>query len=62
MNAALKYDYVKGHGLSVHPGWTVSLGRRAAGVQNGRIHPSPEGDVTNRIGRQCQGSVHCLLS
>ena len=33
-----KYDYVSGHGLSVHPGWTVLLGRRAAGVQNGRIH------------------------
>ena len=49
MNAALKYDYVSGHGLSVHPGWTVLLGRRAAGVQNGRIHQSSEGDVTNRL-------------
>ena len=48
MNAALKYDYVSGHGLSVHPGWTVLLGRRAAGVQNGWIHPSSEDDVTNR--------------
>ena len=48
MNAALKYDYVSGHWLSVHPGWTVLLGRRAADVQNGRIHPSSEGDVTNR--------------
>ena len=48
MNAALKYDYVSGHGLSVHPGWTVLLGRRNAGVQNGQIHLSSEGDVTNR--------------
>ena len=48
MNAALKDDYVSGHGLSVHPGRTVLLGRRAAGVQNGRIHRSSEGDVTNR--------------
>ena len=48
VNAALKYDYVNGHGLSVHPGWTVLLGRRAAGVQNGRIHLSSEGDVTDR--------------
>ena len=47
VNVALKYDYVSGHGISVHPGWTVLLGRRAAGVQNGRIHPSSEGDVTN---------------
>ena len=42
------YDDVSGHGLSVHPEWTVLLGRRAAGVQNGRIHLSSEGDVTNR--------------
>ena len=48
MNAALKYDYVSGHALRVHPGWTVLLGRRAVGVQNGRIHLSSEGDVTNR--------------
>ena len=48
MNAALKYDYVNGHGLSVHLGWTELLGRRTAGVQNGRIQPSSEGDVTNR--------------
>ena len=48
VNAALKYDYVSGHGLSVHPGWTVLLGRGAASVQNGRIHLSSEGDVTNR--------------
>ena len=27
MNAALKYDYVSGHGLSEHPGWTVLLRR-----------------------------------
>ena len=48
MNAALKYGYVSGHGISVHLGWTVLLGRRAAGVQNRRIHLSSEGDVTNR--------------
>ena len=34
------YDYVSGHGLSVHPGLTVLLGRRAASVQNGRVHLS----------------------
>ena len=39
MNAALKYDYVSGHGISVHPGWTVLLGRRAAGVQKGADSP-----------------------
>ena len=48
VKAALKYDYVSGHRISVHPGRTVLLGRRAAGVQNGRIHLSSEGDVTNR--------------
>ena len=42
------YDYVSGHGLSVHPGWTVLLGRRTADVQNERIHLSSEGDVTSR--------------
>ena len=47
------YDYVSGHGLSVHPGWTVLLGRRTADVQNGRIHPSSEGDVTNRQTMPC---------
>ena len=41
------YVYVSGHGLNVHPGWTVLLGRRTADMQNGRIHSS-SGDVTNR--------------
>ena len=27
MNAALKCDYVSGHGISVHPRWTVLVGR-----------------------------------
>ena len=44
---------MSGHGLSVHPGWTVLLGRRTADVQNGRIHPSSEGDVTNRQTMPC---------
>ena len=39
---------MSGHGLSVHRGWTVLLGRRTAEVQNGRIHLNSEGDVTNR--------------
>ena len=39
---------MSGHGLSVHPGWTVLLGRRTADVQNERIHLSSEGDVTSR--------------
>ena len=42
------YDFVSGHGLSVHPGWTVLLGRRTADLQSRRIHLSSEGDVTNR--------------
>ena len=42
------YDYVSGHGLSVHPGWTVLLGRRTADMQNERIQLSSEGDIMNR--------------
>ena len=42
------YDYVSGHRLSVHPEWTVLLGHRTAGMQNGQIHLSSEGDVMNR--------------